>query len=178
MSLRSNPATTTEEAAGVRLPRWLVNHDIARVVYGTVIVFVVAMTLEIRPPPPLEALWQILLAIVAVALAELYAELIAESIKERRRLQVADLVQISLRVAMVVLPAMVPVVFIVVALFGLLPTGLALFLAQITALIQLTGYGYLAGRLRGASHVRSIFNGLLGTSIGLLLIMFKYLASH
>jgi hypothetical protein len=59
-----------------------------------------------------------------------------------------------------------------------LPTGLALFLAQITALIQLTGYGYLAGRLRGASQLRSILNGFLGTSIGLLLILFKYLASH
>lgn len=178
MSLRSNPAPTTEPAAGVRLPRWLVGHDIARVVYGTVIVFVVSMTLEIHPPPPLQALWQILLAIVAVALAELYADLIAESIKERRRLHVPDLVKISTRVAIVVLPAMVPALFILVALFGLLPTGLALILAQVTALVQLTGYGYLAGRLRGAGHLMSIVNGLLGTSIGLVLILFKYLASH
>lgn len=160
------------------LPRWLIGHDIARVVYGTVIVFVVTLTLEIHPPPPLSALWQILLAIIAVALAELYADLIAESIHERRRLDMADLVRVSARVAVVVLPAMIPAVFIVLALFGLLPTALALILAQVTALVQLTGYGYLAGRLRGAGHLSSLLNGLMGTSIGLVLIAFKYLAAH
>ncbi len=160
------------------LPRLLPRYDISRVVYGTVIIFVVSMTLEIHPPPPLQALWQILLAIAAVALAELYAELIAESIHERRRLHMDDLLRVTLRVATVVLPAMIPAIFILPAFLGLISTTLALNLAQWTALIQLTGYGYLAGRLRGAGHLSSIINGLLGTSIGLALILLKYFATH
>lgn len=152
-------------------------HRAAKIVYGIIIVLVVIITLEDHPPAPLNATLSILGAAFAVALAEFYSDMVGQRIHKRDHLSWTERREVATSVGAVVIGALIPLPFFLIAGLGLITSLQAFLFAKWALIALLAAYGYAAAALSGSSRFWAIFYALLAGAIGTAVVLAKYYLS-
>jgi hypothetical protein len=149
--------------------------QVSRVIYGAIIGMALVVALEAHPPRPGVVAATLLATAIAVSLAEFYSEFVGAETRLRRRVGhdyakhiLADAVAVAGGIAF-------PAVFFVLAAAGAIDGDTAFTLAKWSGLGLISLYGFLAGRLAGASLGLSLLQALAVGVIGGALIAFKAL---
>jgi hypothetical protein len=149
------------------------SHQVARVVYGSIIGLALLVVVEAHPPRTGVVIGWFLGTAVAVGLAELYSDVIGVETRERHRVrrdQVAGMLDDALAVAFGV--AFPDVYFVLVAL-GVLDLDTAFTVAKWTGLALIGFYAYWAARFSGASVVPALVRAAVLGLVGAGLIALK-----
>jgi hypothetical protein len=149
------------------------SHQVARVVYGSIIGLALLVVVEAHPPRTGVVIGWFLGTAVAVALAELYSDVIGIETRERHRVrrdQVAGMLDDALAVAFGVA---FPDVFFLLAALGVLELHTAFTVAKWSGLALIGFYAYWAARFAGAGIVRAVVRAALISLAGAGLIALK-----
>ena len=153
-------------------------HRAAKIIYGTIIVLVVIVTLEEHPPTAEVAIGSVLGASLAVALAEFYSELIGKRIHEKRKLTQTDVHEITTSVSAVLIGALLPLPILLLAVSGAISIELALEIDQWLLIGLLVFFGYGAAVLSGAGRLWAFLFALMAGTIGIVVVLVKAALSH
>jgi hypothetical protein len=151
------------------------SHQVARVVYGSIIGLALVAALEAHPPSAGVMVGTLLATAVAVALAELYSEVLGSETRHRRRLSRAEVRAIAADVAAVAFGIGFPAVFFLLAAAGAMEVDTAFTVAKWSGLGLIGCYGFAAARLAGSSLRASLLYALGVGVVGGLLIAIKAL---
>jgi hypothetical protein len=180
--MRRHPDRVTQRrliAQDLRMHRAIEAHlrtpQVSRVIYGAIIGMALVVALEAHPPRPGVVAGTLLATAVAVGLAELYSEAVGAETRNRRRVGRAQLGEILDDVAAVAFGIAFPAIFFVLAAAGVLQADTAFTVAKWSGLGLISMYGFLAGRLAGASLAVSLLHAVAVGAIGGALIAFKAL---
>jgi hypothetical protein len=149
--------------------------QVARVIYGAIIGMALVVALEAHPPRPAVVAATLIGTAVAVGLAELYSEIVGAQTRHRRAVARDQVVHILDDVAAVGFGIAFPAVFFFAAAAGLFDTETAFTIAKWSGLGLISFYGFVAGRLAGASLAVSLLQALAAGVVGGALIAFKAL---
>lgn len=147
--------------------------QMARHLYGAIIVLAVLITAESHAPGPLETAVVLAVTVLVVLGMESYADVISREITLRRPLTGAERTGAIRELLVMTGSAEWPLMFFVLAAAGLISEDLAFTLAKTTTLALLFGYGLLARRLAGRSWAEAVRTGLTVTGVGLVLALGK-----
>jgi hypothetical protein len=149
------------------------SHQVARVVYGSIIGLALLVVVEAHPPRTGVVIGWFLGTAVAVGLAELYSDVIGVETRERHRVrrdQVAGMLDDTFAVAFGVA---FPDVYFVLAALGVLDLDTAFTVAKWSGLALIGFYAYWAARFSGASVVRALVRAAVLSLVGAGLIALK-----
>ena len=152
--------------------------NVAKVIYGTIIILVVILAMEDHPPSPSGAVATILFSAFGVALAELYSDYIGTRIREKRDLSRAEVFHVMRHVSAVLIGALVPVPYFILGAFGIIREESAFVLAKWTLVTVLLFYGWVASRISGHSMKWSVAFSLGACTIGIFVVLFKEAFGH
>ena len=153
-------------------------HRVSKIIYGTIIVLVVIVTLEDHPPEPWGAIASVLGASIAVALAEFYSELIGKRINKKRRLSPVEIREIMGSVSAVLIGALLPLPILLLAWLDLFDVEFALRLDKWLLIGLLVFYGYAAAALSGSDRLWATLFAILAGSIGGAVVLIKAALGH
>jgi hypothetical protein len=153
----------------------LSSRQVARVVYGSIIGLVLIVVAEAHPPRTGVVIGWLLATAVAVALAELYSEIIGVETRERHRVTRTQVVGMLDDAGAVAFGVAFPMVFFVLAAFGVFELGTAFTIAKWSGLALIGFYGYWAARFSGAPVPRALLQGAVVALVGGALIALKVL---
>ncbi len=155
-------------------------HKVSKIVYGTIIVLavIVAMDDPAHPPSLKGAVGTVLLSAFAVALAEFYSDFIAFRIRKKRLLTRDEINHMARDVSSVMIGALLPLPFFILAGLGFITIIFAIILAKWTLVGVLLFYGYVASKLSGYGHLWSIGIALIIGMIGSVLVLIKASIGH
>lgn len=149
------------------------SHQVARVVYGSIIGLALVVVVEANPPQTRVVIGLFLGTAVAVGLAEVYSDVIGIETRERHRVrrdQVAGMLDDALAVAFGVA---FPDVFFVLVAVGVLDLDTAFTVAKWSGLALIGFYAYWAARFSGASVVPALVRAAALSLVGAGLIALK-----
>ena len=149
--------------------------QVSRVIYGAIIGMALVVALEAHPPRPGVVAATLVATAIAVSLAEFYSEIVGAETRFRRRVGREQAGHILVDAAAVAFGIAFPAVFFVLAAAGAIEPDAAFTLAKWSGLGLISLYGFLAGRLAGASVGLSLLQALGVGLIGGALIAFKAL---
>jgi hypothetical protein len=147
--------------------------SVTRSLYGAIIVLAVLVTADHHAPGPAAAAVGLALTVAVVLGMEAYADVIGQEVELRRSLTRQERAEVLRSLLVVTGSAEAPLVFLVAAAFGLIPTDLAFTLAEALTLALMFAYGYHARRLEGLTVGAAVRTGLTVTGVGLLLSLGK-----
>ena len=153
-------------------------HRVAKIIYGSIIILVVLLAMEDHPPSPTGTIATVLFTGLGVALAELYSDFIGTRIRERRLLTWAERSQMTHNVGAVLIGALLPLPFFILAGLGLMRLEVAFLFAKWILVGTLLFYGFVASRLSGHGHVLSFVYAVAASAIGLLVVLIKSTVGH
>jgi hypothetical protein len=153
-------------------------HRVAKIIYGSIIILVVLLAMEDHPPTPAAAIGTVLFTGLGVALAELYSDFIGTRIRERRILTWAERSQMTHNVGAVMIGALLPLPFFILAWLGFIGQVMAFILAKWILIGTLLFYGFVASKLSGNGTVLSFVFGFAASLIGLLVVLLKSAVGH
>lgn len=151
------------------------SHQVARVVYGSIIGLALVVVVQEHPPRTGVVIGWFLGTAVAVGLAEVYSDVIGIETRERHRVrrdQVAGMLDDALAVAFGVA---FPDVFFVLVALGVLDLATAFTVAKWSGLALIGFYAYWAARFAGASVVPALGRAAALSLVGAALIALKVL---
>jgi hypothetical protein len=149
------------------------SQDMARVLYGAVVGLALVLALQDHPPGPGAAAGLVIATALALGLAELYAEAVSVEARTRRpigRRQFREMLGESIAV---IVGAGFPAVFFLLEALDVIGAHAAYVLSKWTGLALICGYGYLASRMAGIPHLRSIARAGVVALVGLAIIGIK-----
>ncbi|WP_322938267.1 hypothetical protein [Nocardioides bizhenqiangii] len=149
--------------------------QVARVVYGSIVGLALVLTMEAHPPEEGRVAAALVATGLAVGLAELYSELIGLRARAGAGEEVGPLRIVIGDTVAVILGVAFPAVFFFASTAGLIETDTAFALAKWTGLGLIGAYSFLAARLTGAGHARSLVHAGGAAVIAAALIAFKAL---
>lgn len=152
--------------------------NVAKVIYGTIIILVVILAMEDHPPSPAGVVGTILFSAFGVALAELYSDFIGTRIREQRALTLSERMHVLRHTSTVLIGGLVPLPYFILAWLGILSEDLAFFLARWTLVAVLLFYGWVASRLSGYNLKWSVAFSFGACTIGIFVVLFKEAAGH
>jgi hypothetical protein len=157
--------------------RWLQRHlgsrDVSRVIDGAIVGLALILALQSHPPPPGRVAGVLLGTAGTFGLAEVYSETIALEARTRRAVGAAELRRLAGGSLAIVFGVGFPAVFFVLAAAHVIDTPLAFTLSKWSGLGLISGYGFLAARLAGASVRRALVRAAAAGFIAGLLIALK-----
>lgn len=153
-------------------------HRVSKIIYGTIMVLVVLLAMEDHPPSAAGSLAIVVMTGIGVALAEFYSDFIGTSIKEKHLLTTQERRNVAHDVSGVLIGALLPAPFFVLAWLGILQLEDAFTYAKWTLVGVLLFYGYVASRLNGHSHLFSIVLAIVASIIGIIVVLFKEALGH
>jgi hypothetical protein len=149
------------------------SRQVSRVIYGAIIGLALVVALQEHPPGDGVVAGLLLGTALAVALAEMYSELLGSETRLRRRPTGPDLRHLAVDGVAVAFGVGFPTVFFLLAAAGAIETGTAFDLAKWSGAGLIAFYGYVAGRLSGASRLGAVVQAVAVAAVGLLLIAVK-----
>ena len=153
-------------------------HRVSKIIYGTIMVLVVILAMEEHPPSAAGSLALVVMTGIGVALAEFYSDFIGTSIKEKHSLTSQERHNVAHNISGVLIGALLPVPFFVLAWLGILQLGDAFAYTKWTLIGVLLFYGYVASRLSGHSQLFSIILAVAASAIGIFVVLFKEALGH
>jgi VIT1/CCC1 family predicted Fe2+/Mn2+ transporter len=153
----------------------LESHQVARIIYGSIIGLALVVALQAHPPPPGAVIATLLGTAVAVSLAELYSELVGFRTRRRQKADRAERRRLRIDVGAVATGIAFPALFFLLAAAGVLDEHAAFTVAKWTGVGLIAFYGYAGARLSGDGPVRSLLEAAAVGLIGAALIALKAL---
>ncbi len=147
--------------------------NVAKVIYGTIIILVVILTMEDSPPSSSSIVGTILFSAFGVALAEYYSDYIGTRIRNQRALTLAENIQVMRHVGAVLIGGLLPLPYFILAWLGIMKEESAFIFAKWTLVAVLLFYGWVASRVSGLNIKWSIVFSLSASAIGLMVVLFK-----
>ena len=148
-------------------------HSIARHLYGAIIVLAVLITADDHSQHPFKVA-AVLATTVAVLLGmETYADVIAEEISLRRPLTRQERRSAARELMACTGAAEAPLLFLVLAGFGVISEPTAFTLAKGATLAVLFCYGYVARKVAGLSNGEAAMAAAVVAGVGVLLAIGK-----
>lgn len=144
-------------------------------VYGAIIVLVVLVSLEARPPHPLEIAGVLIGTMATVALAHAHAAISGLDYDRGRRVPWRAVLPTLVAAWPVAASAVVPAALFVAAAAGAVSLGFAFAAAQALICLSLFTIGYWSQRRAGGSVGRSLADGAIDLAFGLLIVALKLL---
>jgi hypothetical protein len=151
------------------------SRQVSRVIYGSIIGLALVVVLEAHPPKAGSVVASLLATAVAVGLAELYSEVVGTETRTRHRIARRELGHIVEGAVTVTVGVAFPAVFFILAAAGAIELDTAFTIAKWSGLALIGSYGFLAGRLAGASVPAALLQGLAVAAIGAVTIAVKAL---
>ena len=151
------------------------SHQVARVVYGSIIGLALVVVLEVHPPDSGSVVVSLLATAVAVALAELYSDVLGGETRERRTLERGEIRHIARDAVAVAVGIAFPAVFFVLAALGAYEEDTAFDIAKWSGLGLIGAYGFAAARLAGQGMAAALVKAVGVALIGAFLIAIKAL---
>jgi hypothetical protein len=151
------------------------SHQVARVVYGSIIGLALVVVLEAHPPSAALAICWMLATAVAVALAELFSDVVGVETRERHRVTRHQLARMTDDCVAVAFGVAFPALFFLLAALRVIELGTAFDLAKWSGLALIGFYGFWAARFAGASVAAALFRGAGVALVGGALIALKAL---
>jgi hypothetical protein len=151
------------------------SRQVARIVYGSIIGLTLIVAVEDHPPSAGVMIAWLLLAAVAVALAELYSEVVGAETSQRHRVTRRQVAHMLDSAGAVALGVGFPAVFFLLALVHLIHLDTAFAIAKWGGLGLIGFYGYWAARFAGAPVPRALVQAAMVAAVGGALILFKAL---
>jgi hypothetical protein len=147
-------------------------HNVARIIYGSIIGLALVVALEQHPPSAGAIVATLLGTALAVAVAEIYSDVIGTEVRTRARISRRHLSEVVEDAALVAFGIAFPAVFFLLAAFEAIERDTAFTLARWTGLFLIAAYGFAAARLAGMGLSRSLVQavaiGLVGAFVILL----------
>ncbi len=153
-------------------------HRVSKIIYGTIMVLVVLLAMEDHPPSAAGSLALVVMTGIGVALAEFYSDFIGANIEQKHTLTTQERQNIAHDISGVLIGALLPAPFFILAIFGVMALDTAFEFAKWTLVGVLLFYGYVASRLNGHSQLFSIILAVAASTIGLLVVLFKETLGH
>ncbi len=151
------------------------SHQVARVVYGSIIGLALVVALESHPPGPgVMAVWLVGTAI-AVGLAEVYSDVVGTETSTRQPVTRSQLRHMAEDAVGVGFGVAFPAVFFLISALNVMGVELAFEIAKWTGLGLIGFYGFWAARFAGAPRHQAVLKGALVALIGAGLILLKSL---
>jgi hypothetical protein len=175
---RTVPSDAAGEHAGTvraTLEAHLGSHQVARVVYGSIIGLALVVVIEAHPPRPTVAIGWLIGTAVAVALAELFSEVIGAETRQRHRVTRRQVVEMLDDAGAVSFGVAFPMVFFLLAVMRVIDVDTAFALAKWSGLALIGFYGYWAARASGAPVVGALLRAAGVALVGGALIALKAL---
>jgi hypothetical protein len=166
-----------EDCHGVRatLEAHLGSHQVARIVYGSIIGLTLIVAVDDHPPTAGVMTAWLLLTAVAVGLAEVYSEVVGAETRERHRVTRHQLAHMVDSAGAVAFGIGFPAAFFLLAVMDLIQLDTAFAIAKWGGLGLIGFYGYWAARFSGAPVSRALVQAALVAAVGGALILFKAL---
>jgi hypothetical protein len=154
------------------LAEHLRTHNVARIIYGSIIGLALVVALEQHPPSAGAIVATLLGTALAVAVAEIYSDVIGTEVRTRARISRRHLSDVVEDAVLVAFGIAFPAVFFLLAAPGAIELDTAFALARWTGLFLIAAYAFAAARLAGMglgrSLVQSVAIGLVGAFVILL----------
>jgi hypothetical protein len=151
------------------------SHDVARVIYGSIIGLALVVALQSHPPSAAKMTSFLVGTAVAVGLAEVYSEFVGTEARTRRPVDRTQVRELLADAGAVTFGAGFPARFFGLAAAGAIDTDVAFSLAKWSGLGLICAYGFLAARLAGAGWGGAFVHAALLGAIGGALIALKAL---
>lgn len=147
----------------------------ARGVYGCIIVLSLLLALEDHPPPAFEAALLLAATLIGIVAAEAFASLIGQEVERGRPPTRAERRRTVAERSMAFSAAAGPLLFFVLAGFGLFAERLAFTLSRWVTLILLFAFCSAARGLSGRTRTNALLTGVAAAALGVVLANFKSL---
>ena len=146
-------------------------------VYGSIVVLAVVTGLDEASATAREAVFAVLGAALAVALAEIYADVIGTTFGQRRPPTTAEWIEFGVDVGFGFGAALSPAIFFLLVLVDQLSLGHAFTIAEWSGVALLWLYVFAAGRAAGLALPHSLVWAIALTICGIGLVELKNLAA-
>lgn len=147
--------------------------NVARHLYGAILVLAVLLPARDHASRPLVIAVVLAVTVLVLLGMEAYAEVVAQEIILRRPLSRDERVAAVRQLFSLAAAAELPLVFLLLAGFGVVSLRAGFRLAEAATLALLFYYGYLARRLAGRPTHQAIRSGVVVLAIGLVLAVGK-----
>ena len=151
------------------------SHQVAHVVYGSIIGLALVVALQGHPPGPGAMIGWLLGTAVSVGLAELYSGLLGTETRTRHRVTRSEVAPLLDDAVAVGFGIAFPGVFFLLAVLDVVTPSAAFDLAKWSGLGLIGFYGFWAARFPGAPVRRALLQGSLVALVGGVLIALKSL---
>ena len=158
-----------------RVESHLGSDDVSHVIYGAVVALALIVALQDHPPKAGKLAVELVATGLAIGLAELYADFVSTEARARRQVTRREFRHMAREATAVVFGTGFPAIYFVLAAVGLVSLEHAITFAKWSGIVLIAGYGYLAARLAGSTHPRSLARGMGIALVGLALIGLKAL---
>ena len=153
----------------------LESRDVARVLYGTILGLALVLALESSSHTPAENATFIVVAAIAIGLAELFSEVISLEARSHRRVNRHDAWPLTRDALAVVIGAGFPAIYFVLAGAGVMTLHTAFVLSKWSGMALVIAYAFAAARMSGAGVAHSIRHAATAGLVGLALVELKAL---
>jgi hypothetical protein len=153
-------------------------HQIAKVIYGSILTLVVILTLEEGAAEGIKNGIMMLLTTFAIMLAELYSDVIGSMIESKRSLTQAEWQDYVLNSAAVIVATLLPALWFFLNGLGFISHEASFRLAKWSVILLLGLYGYIASYLAGRSRWWNIVGAVTSILIGLIIVSVKFVLEH
>ncbi|GHC80066.1 hypothetical protein [Streptomyces flavofungini] len=147
----------------------------ARGVYGCIVVLSILLALEDYPPPAFETALLLAATLTGIVAAEAFASLIGQEVERGRPPTRAEWRRTVAERSAAFTAVVAPLLFFVLAGFGLFAERLAFTLSRWVTLILLFVFCCAARGLSGRSRTNALLTGTAAAAVGVVLANFKSL---
>lgn len=148
---------------------------VSEFIYGTITVLALLLVLDETGAGAWVSVVTIIASTYALALTKVYATSVAEMLAERSRLRREDLYEIWVQIRPLTVYAQLPTLILTLAGIGLIPPDAAFWVCYASGVLTLFAAGFFVGVRAGLSLNRSLVSGLFNGSVGVAIIILKFL---
>lgn len=146
-------------------------HDFGAAVYGSILVTTLVGAMFEQSAGARSLTLSLLASVLVLWLAHVWSAMIGERVEEGRMFDISHLSPIAAREWPLVEAGLLPGVLLALAWLGLYPRNTGAVLALAVAVLQLVGWGMLAGRRTEPRWGRALAVGLVDGVLGLLIVV-------
>ncbi len=156
----------------------LIGSRSSKAVYGVILITAVLLGSEHNTTDALDIAGKVLLAAIAIVVAEVYSEYLGEKIRRKKSLTETERHAISYDAFAIFVVSLYPALVFFLSYLGLYSLETAFQISYVLSLLALGAFGYVASVYAGDARSTGIKRAFIAMLIGLIVILLKYEFGH